>query len=84
MDPLPSQIHSFVIKTWIDPVEPGVSSARWHGQITHVGTGHQRSVRELHQITGFIASYLETMGVDLGLRWRIARWLCGDRPEAGP
>ena len=82
MDPSTSQIHSFVVKTWTDPEEPGVSSVRWHGQITHVETGRQRSVRELHQVTGFIASYLEAMGVDLGLRWRIARWLRGHRAEA--
>lgn len=51
-------IHSFVVRVWFD--EPGAEARprSWHGQITHVTTGEQRSVKDLDEITAFIRSSL--------------------------
>jgi hypothetical protein len=47
----------------------------WHGYITHVPSYERRYLNNLSGIEDFILPYLEGMGVKLGIRWRIRRWL---------
>jgi hypothetical protein len=74
MDLTESNTHSFIVKVWL---EEGAKAGQvtWRGHITHVPGGEQRYLRDLDDITTFIAAYLERMGLRLGIRWRIRQWL---------
>jgi hypothetical protein len=52
--------QSFVIKVWIHELDEGCRM-KWHGRITHVPSGENRYVRDLAEITSFIAPYLKNV-----------------------
>jgi hypothetical protein len=47
----------------------------WYGYITRVPDGERFYLRSLNQITFYLSSYLEQMGVSLSLWWRIRHWI---------
>jgi hypothetical protein len=49
--------------------------AEWRGVIEHVPSGQRRYLNHLEDVTAFIAPYLVSIGVKLGLSWRIKQWL---------
>jgi hypothetical protein len=69
-----STTHSFIVKVWLEETAQEAGRATWRGYITHV-PGERRYLHDLDDVTSFIAVYLETMGLDLGWRWRLRRWL---------
>jgi hypothetical protein len=75
MDRLESHTHSFIVKVWLEGLAGEIGGAIWRGHITHVPSGRRHYLQDLEGITAFIALYLERMGVRLGLRWRLRRWL---------
>lgn len=50
-------IHSFIIKIVIES-NPDERAMSWHGQITHVGSGESRGMKDLADISSFIGPYL--------------------------
>ena len=70
-----SLTDSFIVKVWLEGLAEEIGGATWRGHITHVPSGRRRYLRDLEGVTAFIAPYLERMGVRLGLRWRLRRWL---------
>ena len=66
--------HSFIVKIWLEEADEA-DRVKWRGHITHVPDGKRRYLNSLSDITAFIQSYLETMGVRFGLRMRLRRWL---------
>ena len=70
-----SATHSFIIKIWLEETAEEAGWARWRGHITHVPDGKRRYLKELDEITAFVAPYLQEMGVKLGKRWRVKDWL---------
>ena len=75
MDFAESQLHSFIIKLWLEDVAEDGNQPMWGGQIKHVPGGEQRHVRNLEEITDFIKPYLESMGVELDSCARLCRWM---------
>lgn len=69
-----STTHSFIVKVWLEETAQEAGEATWRGYITHV-PGERRYLHDLDDVTGFIGIYLETMGLKLGWRWRLRRWL---------
>jgi hypothetical protein len=69
--------HSFIVKIWIEHTATDDEKTTWRGHITHVPGAERRYVRKLSEITAFIASYLQAMGVATGIRRRIKKWLWG-------
>jgi hypothetical protein len=78
MDLYETHTHSFVIKVWLEEVEPTC----WRGYITHVPDGQRKYIQDLGDIMAFISSYLKGMGVQFGLTswlkhrfrtWRLPR-----------
>lgn len=55
-------IHSFIIKMWLEEVSEESSRATWRGHITHVPSGARRYLQDLNEIIAFIMPYLETDG----------------------
>ena len=75
MDLFESNTHSFIVKVWLEETAEEAGQATWRGHITHVSNGERRYLKELDDISMFIASYLEQMGVWFGKRWRVRDWL---------
>lgn len=75
MDEIESEAQSFIVRVWVEERAEGASRGVWRGHITHVPSGERRYLKNLDEIGDFIASYLETMGVKPGIRWRMRRWL---------
>jgi hypothetical protein len=57
MDILESQVHSFIVKLWVERDEE-TGNTRWHGHITHVPRGERLYLKKLTDINDFIANYL--------------------------
>jgi len=70
-----SEAHSFIVKVWLEPAAPGEEHARWRGNVTHVPGGERKSVRDVTEIGVLIAEHLKSLGVSLGMKWRIWLWL---------
>ena len=67
-------VHSFIVKVWLEETNQS-GRVIWRGHITQVPGGERIYVRELSDITAFIAPYLYAMGVSMGIRQRIKKWL---------
>jgi hypothetical protein len=75
MDLLESDAQSFIVKVWVEEGSETGSQAVLRGHITHVSSHERRYLKNLGEIEDFTAHFLEEMGVKLGVRWRIRRWL---------
>ena len=69
------QIHSFVIRFWLEDTDEALGQVIWRGHITHVASGERRYIKEPDSITDFITPYLEGWGKKFGIGWRMRRWL---------
>lgn len=74
MDLSESQVHSFIVKLWLESVAEEAGRAVWHGHITHVPGGERMHFRDLDEIRGFIEPYVGEAGGGAG-RGRMGRWL---------
>lgn len=72
-----SQVHSFIVKLWLDAVADEADRAAWHGQITHVPDGERRYFTDLDEIRIFIEPYIgDGSGTgSAGKTHRVRRWL---------
>ena len=59
-------VHSFIVKVWLEEDATKNSDTIWHGHITHVPSGKKRYLKNLGEITGFIEPYLKAMGIRFG------------------
>jgi hypothetical protein len=75
MDAVQHTYYSFIIRVWIEETVEEAGQAVWRGHITHVPSGNRRYVKDLDEITAFVAHYLEEMGIRLGSRTLVGRWL---------
>ena len=75
MDSLEPNAQSFIVKVWVEDNTEAGSKGVWRGHITHVSSHERRYLKNLGEIEYFIAPHLEEMGVKLGMRWRLRRWL---------
>ncbi len=75
MDSLEPGAQSFIVKVWIEDGAETGGQGVWHGHITHVSSHERHYLKDLREIEDFIAPYLEELGVKLGIRWRLRRWL---------
>ena len=73
MDLSESQVHSFIVKLWLESVAEDARRAVWQGHITHVPSGERRYFRDLGEIRSFIEPYLAAGGVEPD--GRVRRWL---------
>ena len=75
MDSLEPGAQSFIVKVWVEDSTETGGQGVLRGHITHVSSHERHYLKNLGEIEDFIAPYLEEMGVKLGIRWRIRRWL---------
>ena len=75
MEPLEPDAQSFIVKVWVEERAAEGGKGMWRGHITHVPSGERRYLKNLGEIEDLIAPHLEAMGVKLGMRWHMRRWL---------
>jgi len=75
MDDSEYNIHSFIVKIWLEEAAQRASRARWRGHIIHVPDGERRYFNDPDDILGFVASYLDEVGARPSLQWRVRHWL---------
>ena len=69
--------QSFIIKIWLEETAEEAGRATWRGHITHVPSGQRQYIQDLDRISAFVAPYLEAMGVELGVLWRVRKRVKG-------
>jgi len=57
-----SEIHSFVVRIWLEEVETGSRTVSWHGHITYVSNGERSYFQSLSEIPEFIQTHLHLGG----------------------
>jgi hypothetical protein len=62
----PSNIHSFIIRIWLEEIAEETGKSSWRGHITHVASNRQRYFEDLNVITSFIVANLP--GVDVNVK----------------
>lgn len=75
MDDSEYNIHSFIVKIWPEEAAQKAGRAKWRGHIVHVPDGERRYFKDLDDISGFVASYLEGISAKHSLQWRVRHWL---------
>ncbi len=75
MDEIESAAQSFVVRVWVEERAGRTGRGVWRGHITHVPGDNRRYLKDLDEIGDYLAPYLESMGVKLGIRWRMRHWL---------
>jgi hypothetical protein len=80
MSPFESKTHSFIVKIWLEETANDAAQAKWRGHITHVPDGERRYLKSIHEITRFIAPYLEGTNAKPWFR-RMSRWLNRQRRD---
>jgi len=58
MDLVEPSTHSFIVKMWLEETAEEAGRELWRGHITHVPGGERRYVKDLQEVSEFIASYL--------------------------
>jgi hypothetical protein len=74
MDILESQVHSFIVKLWVERDEE-TGNTLWHGHITHVPGGERLYLKKLTDINDFIANYLGEPLRELRSSSKLWQWL---------
>lgn len=78
VDLIDPDAHSFIVKISIDRAPAERAHPKWHGYITHVPDGERRYLKDLNDITAFIAAHLRRVGVEpdgsLLLKQRLKSW----------
>ena len=60
-----SEIHSFVVRLWLEETGTERQPPVWHGHITSVSSGERRYFRSLNEIPEFIRSHLDLSGGEI-------------------
>ena len=64
MDLDESQLHSFVIKFWLEDALEKTNRTAWSAKITHVPGGEHRYIRSFDEMADFITAHLKWSGVE--------------------
>jgi hypothetical protein len=64
MDLIESQLHSFIIKFWLEDTLENTKRTAWTGKITHVPGGEQRYIKSFDEMADFITAHLRSPRVD--------------------
>ena len=70
-----SQLHSFIIKLWLEEASDEGDRTAWRGQIKHVPGGEHMYVKTFEEIADFMSPYLKSTGIEFGPRVRVWRWI---------
>lgn len=64
MEFLESEIHSFIVKIWLEERAEDTGEPAWRGHITHVPDNRRLYFKDLAEINVFILPYLRQMDLN--------------------
>ena len=67
-------MHSFIVRVWLEPRELENVKPQLRGEIKHVESGEGRGLKDLDQITAFIATYFRKMGDKMSGHQKSRKW----------
>ena len=59
-----TNLHSFVLRIWLEEAATDTQPAKWRGHITHLLDNRRRHIESIDEIGRFIEVYLNNMGQD--------------------
>lgn len=65
MEPLEANTQVFIVRVWLEPRSSPDAPPEWRGVIEHAPTRERRYIKDLNDLSAFIAVYLEHMGVKI-------------------
>ena len=71
MDQRETCMVPFIVRIWVDEAPEAGSDRSWRGKITHVPSGQSATVTDLDDASGFMLTYLQSLGVKPTLYWRL-------------
>jgi hypothetical protein len=83
MDLRESQVHSFIVKLWLEQSGDETFKEVWHGFITHVPGGERRYLKKIDDIPDFIERYLAGMNFHPQREHWLRRWFRRSRLDFG-
>ncbi len=72
-----SNVHSFIVKLWLEAADGKADQANWHGHVTHVSSGERQYIKSPREIERIVTPYLQAEGYRPGWRWRVRQWWRG-------
>jgi len=75
MDLGESQLHSFIIKLWVEEPVAAAQQTAWRGKITHVPGGEHRYIKSFDEIADFMTAHANWIGVEKRRQGRLRSWL---------
>lgn len=69
-----AQLHSFIVKLWLEDATDDTDGTAWRGQIKHVPSGEHRHIKSFDEITDFIRPYVKSKGAGPGARGWLSGW----------
>ena len=75
MTPSEEDTQVFIVRVWREPREIVGAEQPWRGVIEHVGSGRQRSIKALNEITTFMSTYLQGVAHEFAATSRPRQWL---------
>ena len=75
MKSIEDDAHSFIVRVRLEPRELEGAVSEWRGMIEHVESGERRYLKDLDEITSFIAGYLRKMGVKCSGAGKSRKWI---------
>lgn len=75
LDLFEANIHSFIIKIWLEEPARADQPPKWRGYVTHIPGDERHYLQAVDDIATSILPYLEDIGITPPLSWRIRRWL---------
>ena len=69
------EVHSFIVKLWLEKVGDEKGTTVWHGHITHVPSGERRYLKDISDILSFVKHYIGETGADSTQDSKARSWL---------
>ena len=63
---LEENVHSFIVRLWLEEVVQTSNPTKWRGHITHIPGNERRYIKDLDEINIFIMLYLQGLSLDDG------------------
>ena len=74
-DAFESNIHSFIIRVWLEETNEKTGRTALRGHLTHVPSGKRQYIKDLSEIPSLIAFYLGIDGLKANWWNRMKQWL---------
>lgn len=70
-----SNVHSFIVKLWLEETDGKTDRGDWRGHVTHVPSGERHYIKSPYELTRIITPYLQGEGHGSGWWRRLRQWL---------